>query len=222
MIANFVAAMAVFSIFGHTIASPLPGLPGLTYLKPPPLAEHQFSLEQRYDNPYVNNVFKDNILLNIAYLDGRVKSADQINWNELEKPFQYRFALKPGQTFSFHNDVLPKYDGKVAKTTNAHFNYQEGFKSDGYLTGDGVCHLASLIYWTAKDAGLDAEAPTSHDFAKINEIPKEYGVAIYDIPGQNDSNAKQNLYVTNSRPKAVEFVFDYKDNNLKVSVVEEG
>ncbi|MEX2028793.1 MAG: VanW family protein [Candidatus Curtissbacteria bacterium] len=205
------------SIFGHTLTSPLPGLA----MPKTPLAEHQFSLENRYDNAYVNDVFKDNILLNIAYLGGRVKSYDQINWDEVKKPFEYKFTLEPGQTFAYHDGVLDKYQGKVVKTTGAHFNAQEGFKSSGYLYGDGVCHLASLIYWTAKDAGLEVEAPTNHDFMKINEIPREYGVSIYAAPGQTDSEARQNLYVTNNRQNPVTFVFDHENNSLKLSAIEE-
>lgn len=228
MITTIVAVLATLSIFGHTIASPIPGhrrisplIPGLANPKTP-LAEHQFSMSQRYDNEFVNDVFRDNILLNIAYLDGRVKSKDQINWNEVNKPFEYKFTLEPGQTFAYHDGILNKYQGKVTKTTGAHFNAQEGFKSSGYLYGDGICHLASLLYWTAKDAGLEAEAPTNHDFAKINQIPREYGVSIYAVPNQSGSSAQQNLYITNNRQKAIEFVFDYKDNDLKVSAIEQG
>lgn len=215
MISSIVAIIATFSLFGHTIASPIPALQ-----RPEVLAQRQFSLENRYDNPYVNGVFKDNILLNVAYLAGKITSPDQINWNNIEKPFEYKFTLQPGKTFAYHNDVLAKYEGKVTQTTNAHFNAQEGFKSDGYLVGDGVCHLASLIYWAAKDAKLDAEALVNHDFAKINDVPKEYGVAIYNAPGAKDASARQNLYVTNNRQKPIEIKFAYAESNLKVSVYE--
>lgn len=71
----------------------------------------------------------------------------------------------------------------------------EGLISDGYLTGDCVCHLASLIYWAARDAGLTALAPTNHDFTTIPEVPKEYGVSIYFTPGAREANAqKKSLY----------------------------
>lgn len=212
---TLVAILAAFSLFGHTIISPVPALQ-----KPTVLSQRQFSLEDRYDNSYVNGVFKDNILLNIAYLAGKITSPNQIDWNNIEKPFEYKFTLQPGKTFAYHNDVLTKYEGKVTQTTNAHFNAQEGFKSDGYLVGDGVCHLASLIYWAAKDANLETEAPTNHDFAKINDVPKEYGVAIYNAPGAKDASAQENLYVTNNRQKPVEIKFAYAENTLKVSVYE--
>ena len=212
--------LSLFSAFGLiignqqalTIALPVP-----VKYEAKPLASHEMSLDQRYDVPSVNEVFKDNILLNLAYLKNEPVNPRAVNWNQVEKPFSYQFSLQPGQTFAFHNDVKPNYTN-VVKTTNAHFNWDEGFKSDGYLTGDGVCHLASLIYWTAKDAGLAAEAPTNHDFMKINQIPKQHGVAIYDAPGQTDANSNQNLYVTNNTPKTVNFVFNYDGHNLTTRI----
>lgn len=179
------------------------------------LASHEISLEKRY-----YPVQKENILLNLAYMDGRVTNRSQINWDEVRKPSFYEFKLEPDQTFAFHDDILPQYSGKVTKTTNAHFNFAEGFKSYGYLVGDGVCHLASLMYWTALDAGLKAEAPTNHDFMAIPEIDKKYGVSIYNNPYMWGANARQNLYITNNRDKTVEFKFEYNGDKLKVSVVE--
>lgn len=184
------------------------------------VVSHEISLENRYDNSYVNGIFKDNILLNMAYMRGVVKKADDIVWSTIEKPFTYKFTLFPNSTFTFHDDVLEKYKESVTVTSNAHFNFQEGFKSDGYLTGDGVCHLASLIYWAAKDAGLDVYAPTNHDFREIPEIDKKYGVSIYSFPGSTASNAMQNLYITNNKQNPVEFVFGYDGKSLKVSIYE--
>lgn len=185
------------------------------------LSEHQISLDDRYAEKSVNQVFKDNILLNLAYLEGKVPDPKNINWGEVEKPFHYEFKLDPNQTFAFQKDVLPQYQGKVSKTTDIHFNGLEGFKTDGYLFGDGVCHLASLLYWAAKDANLSALAPTNHDFMPIPEIPKEYGVAIYSSPGLTSTNEQENLYITNNKDKAITFKFDYSDNNLQVSVVQD-
>jgi len=154
-------------------------------------------------------------------MDGKVTGKNQINWNDIRKPFEYTLKLEPGQTFAFHDQIEDKYKGKVAKTTNAHFNSYEGFESDGYLVGDGVCHLASLVNWTAKDAQLDVEAPTNHDFAKINEVPKEYGVAIFNDPVSLNGGAMENLYITNNQNKPIDFKFTYDGSNLKVSVVKE-
>lgn len=185
------------------------------------IAIREFSLEQRYANSFVNSVFKDNILLVLKYSSGEKIDARSIDWKKVNEPFKHSFTLKPGETFAYHEDVLPKYEGKVAKTTNALFNYDQGFKSSGWLMGDGVCHLASLLYWVAKDAGLDAAAPVRHDFANIPQVPREFGVSIYNNPGKNAGDQAQNLYITNNKKKEVTFVFDYDGKNLKITVEEE-
>ncbi|MBI2404814.1 VanW family protein, partial [Candidatus Gottesmanbacteria bacterium] len=117
-------------------------------------------------------------------------------------------------------DVLPSYQDKTIKPTNAHFNAQDGFKFSGLYFGDGICHIASLIYWVALEAGLPAERPANHDFAVINEVPKEYGVSIYYMPGSPSANAQQNLYITNSRDADIQFVFDYDGQILRVRIVK--
>ncbi len=185
------------------------------------LASHQISLDKRaMPGSEMNQVMKDNILLNIAYLSGQVSSKEQINWEQARQPFQASFRLEPGQSFAFHDDLKAEYKGKVVKTTNAHFNGSEGFKADSYIMGDGVCHLASLIYWAAKDAQLEAVAPTNHDFMPIPEINRVYGVAIYNEPGNSGVSANQNLYITNNKAHPVEFKFDFNGTDLNVAVVE--
>lgn len=185
------------------------------------LSSHQISLENRYPVKEVSEVFKDNILLNLAYMDGRVKSKDNINWDEVKRPFKYEFKLEPNKTFAYHDDILPEYKDSLVKTTQAHFNAQEGFKTDGYLFGDGICHLASLIYWVALEAGLDAKAPTNHNFMEIPEISKEYGVSIFSNPFSKGSHTQQNLYITNNKLTPITFRFEYNGGKLKASVVEE-
>ena len=175
------------------------------------LAAHEFSLENRYDNEFVAGVFKDNILLTLRYLDNPALTKAEINWEEVEKPFHTEFTLEPGQEFAFHDKTLADYSKNVVKTANAHYNGAEGFKSDGYLIGDGVCHLASLMYWVAKDAGLTAYSPSNHNFAKINDVPKEYGVAILS------PNPLGHLYIINSLDQPVTFNFDFDGENLVVS-----
>lgn len=182
------------------------------------LAQKELSLGNRIGNNFVNDVFKKNILLNLAYLSNRVSNASDIKWDEITKPFSYEFLLNPNQTFAFHEDIAEKYQKTLAKTTNAHFNAREGFKTDGYLFGGGVCHLASLLNWAAKDAGLLVEAPTNHNFANIPDIPKEYGVSIYSSPLSKGSNTLQNLYITNNKNKPVAFKFEYYNDKVKVSV----
>lgn len=184
------------------------------------LAQKEMSLDNRYPDAFVNAVFKDNILLNMAYLNGRVNSSKDIKWDEIAKPFKYEFTLDPSKTFAFHDDIKETYKATLVKTTNAHFNFADGFKSDGYLFGDGVCHLASLLNWAAREAGLSVEAPTNHNFADIPDIPKEYGVSIYSMPNSKGSNQLQNLYITNNKPKPIAFRFEYQDNKIKVSIIE--
>lgn len=186
------------------------------------LASRQISLETRYAVKSVNDVMKKNILLNLAYLSGEVKSKADINWDELLKSKEYTLVLRPNETFAFHDSVLEEYKGTLVATTNAHFNSKEGFLSDGYLVGDGVCHFASIIYWAAKDAGLDALRTKSHSIAKIQEVPDEYGVSIYVDPSSG-YGARNNLYITNNKEHDVKFRFEYTEGGaLKVTVVQEG
>lgn len=191
-----------------------------TFATPQPemLASREMSLDNRYSVPSVNDVMKDNILLTIAYMRGIVKDPARVDWETVRKPFEYSFTLKTGETYAFQRDAISEFAGTITKTTDIHFAAQEGFKSDGYLFGDGVCHLASLIFWAAKDAGLNAVAPTNHDFANIPEIPREYGVAIYSMPGETATNANQNLYVKNdgSNPIVIKMIYDGHDLNVTV------
>jgi hypothetical protein len=151
-------------------------------------------------------------------MNNQVVRGSQINWDKVTSPATYSFELKPGQAFAFHDAILPQFQGSVVKTVNAHFNGQEGFKSDGYLFGDGVCHLASLMYWAAKDAGLSALAPTNHDFAQIPDIDKQYGVAIFSDGTKSTVGEMQNLYITNTKDKPVVFAFNYDGKNLNLEV----
>src|SRR3989344_6196087 len=212
MISDSIAKITVATIVTLSAQLTLP-------LKQHALASREISLENRYEVKSVSDVFKDNILLNLAYMRGTVSLGQNIQWDEVKKPFQYEFKLDSSKTFAFHDDVLDEYKDKVTQTTKAHFNSQEGFKTDGYLFGDGVCHLASLIYWVAKDAGLDANAPVNHDFMSIPEISREYGVSIYNHPNNKAKGQRQNLYITNNKEKAVTFKFEYDGVNLKVSVL---
>ena len=179
-----------------------------------PLAIHSMSLNDRYGNSFVNNVFKDNILLTLAYMSGNIQNKSQINWTAVEKPVRYDYVLRPGEVFAFHDDILASYKNKPLLTTKAHFSSDEGFLSDGYLVGDGVCHLASLINWTAIDAGLSTNAPTSHNFAVIPDIPAKYGVAIYSSPTQN-------LYIENTFNVPVVFKFNYENGVLNLAITKQ-
>ncbi len=184
------------------------------------IATHQFSMNNRYQVPSVNEVMKKNILLSIAYMTGQVSKKSDIDWTKVTSTFHYEKILNPGEVFAFHQNILKQYADKLAFTTNAHFNASDGFVSDGYLFGDGVCDLASLINWAALDAGLKTYVPTDHRaVAHIPDIPDDFGVSIYMNP-ENGVGTTNNLYVTNTKDKPVTFQFDFDGTNLKVSVTQ--
>lgn len=185
------------------------------------IGQQEMSLLNRYGiNPEGadNIAYRDNILLNLAYMSGKVHNAGEINWDAVRAPSSYAVTLQPGEVFAFHEDVLPEYEGKVVASTNAHFGAQEGFKSSGGLSGMGVCHFASIINWAARDAGLKVTAPTNHNFAIIPDIDPMYGTAIYYMTGTPSINMQQNLYVENTFDSPVKLVISYENNSLKVSV----
>jgi len=182
------------------------------------LAQVNYSLSNRYGNTYVNDVFTDNILLTLAYMGGKIKPGQNIPWDSVKKSGSNTLYLKPGETFAFHDNALSKYKKSVVATTNAHFTSSEGFKSDGWLVGDGVCHLASFMYALTKKAGLASEAPTNHDFARIPDVPRELGVSIYYTPNDLASSTLQNLYITNSLNKPIAFIFTHDKGNLNIKV----
>lgn len=184
------------------------------------LAQKNYLLSNRYAVSSVNDVFSDNILLTLAYLNGTVKQGEAVEWNNVRADGEFRFILQPGQTFAFHDTVLKEYENKVALTTNAHFNSTEGFESDGWLVGDGVCHLASFMNAVAREAGLTVKTPTDHSFADIPQVPRQLGVSIYYLPDDTASSSLQNLYITNNRDKTVVFIFDHKKDALDIRVVE--
>lgn len=185
------------------------------------LSDHEIKLDQRVEGGGpMSDTMADNILLNLAYLNHDQIDPENVNWAKVKANRTISFKLEPNQTFAFQEDVLPKYQGKVALTTNAHFSFNEGFKFDGYLVGDGVCHLASLMNWVAKDANLTVVAPTSHDFMPIPGIDKQYGTSIFYLPQNKDGNAKQNLYITNTLSHKVEFDFIVEGDKLEAKVEE--
>lgn len=184
------------------------------------ISVRQFSLEDRYGVKSVNEIMKKNILLNLAYLEGGVTQKGNIDWNKIAAPFHFTKTLDPGEVFAYHMNVKSEYDGKIAFTTNSHFNSSDGFLTDGYLYGDGVCHLASLINWAALDAGLKTDVPKDHrSVGPIPDVPAEYGVSIY-LNMASGAGANNNLYITNTKDHAVVFHFDYDGTNLTISVSE--
>lgn len=184
------------------------------------LGSASMSLDNRLEFKPANDIYKDNILLNLAYLSGEAKKGEIVNWDEVRKPFSMQFSLNPGERFAYHDSLLLEYSEGVVLTTNSRFNADEGYKYSDGLYGMGVCHLASLIHWAALNAGLESIAPSNHDFAVIREVPKEYGVAIYSSPNASVASARQNLYIKNTLDSKITFKFDYDGVNLKVSLLK--
>jgi len=164
------------------------------------LAEHILPLNDRIESPTANEIFKENILLNIQY-------------------FGQEINLEPGETFAFHDQLLPEYQSRAVKTGFTHFTSSEGFKAVGGLRGNGICHLASLMNWTAQKAGLEVFAPSRHDFFPINDIPKEYGTSIYYYPSGGWRTLNQNLYITNNFNHPVKFVFEVNGDLIKLKII---
>jgi len=187
---------------------------------PTHLAQQQFSLLNRNKNIFINGIFSDNILLTLAYMRGFIKTGQKIPWDQIREPFSYGFVLKPNESFAFHDVVLDTYKHNVVQTTQAHFIANEGFKSDGWLVGDGVCHLASFLKVVAQNAGLATYAPSHHNFAEIADVPKSDGVSIYFSPTSEKTSSTHNLYITNTLPKPVAFLFEYKNSILSISVTK--
>lgn len=184
------------------------------------LSTRSMSLNMRFGYELPENAYKDNILLNLAYIHGSVKNKSDINWDNLKQPKTIEVTLESGQIFAYHDIIDPKYEGQNIKTVHTNFGAGDGYKYSDGLYGMGVCHLASLIHWAALDAGLQSEAPTNHDFFAIPEVPKEYGVAIYASPDSKEASQKQNLYIKNTFEVPVTFKFDFDGVNLKVSVIK--
>lgn len=174
------------------------------------LAHKTMDLTTRYPNRWVNEIFSDNILLNLHYLKGGVdKLKDEkgkIDWEKVREPFEFSLVLKPDQTFAYHQNLLPEFKDKDVLAGQTRFWYDEGYKSDGYLVGDGVCHLASLFNWVAQEAGLEVLANVRHDFLPVPGVPREYGTSILYSPDGARGSANQNLYITNNLDQPVKFV----------------
>jgi len=126
------------------------------------------------------------------------------------------FTLEPDEVFAYHDNVLPEFKEDLVVTMNSRFYVEEGYKSLAGLGGNGVCHLASLINWTAQEADLEVTAKTNHNFAPIPGVPKEYGTSIrYAEVGHNSQN--QNLYIKNGFDEPV--TFEFEADNEKVTLV---
>ena len=216
MLGNLIAIITVALLTFKPVSAPT----GQLAINETILATREFSLDKRYAVASVNEVMKKNILLNLAYMEGTVAQKSDISWEAILAPATYVFSLAPGQTFAYHEDILPAYQDSLALTTKSVFGPGQGFVSDGYLYGDGVCHLASLINWAAQDAGLEVYVPKDHrSVGPINEVPDEYGVSIYINP-VSGVGERNNLYITNNRDTKVKFEFKYDGHELSLKVAQ--
>lgn len=207
------------------------------------IAERELNLTNRIPNSTSGNlVFADNILFNLHYIKGDVEELrvskeiaspaelarnddktingpQNINWEKTREPFEASFYLLPNEVFAFHENVLPEYKDLITVTSNSHFDFADGYKALNGLSGNGVCHLASLINWVAKEAGLESISFVSHDFSPVPGVPREYGASIYYSPTGTRNTEKQNLYIKNNFDESVKFEFkvDEKKVSLEIS-----
>lgn len=185
------------------------------------LARQTLSLKNRHTNQQINEVFAKNILLNLAYISGEVKNKEKLDWQKVTQAHEFSIVLHPNQVFGYHDHVLPEYEQKLIETPKTYFHAQDGYLSSGYLYGDGVCHLASLLNWTALSAGLETFVPKSHSIAKIPDIDDEYGVSIYVVESDKKSGVNNNLYITNTKQTPIEFKFIYNQERVAIEVYEQ-
>lgn len=194
------------------------------------LSSESLDLSTRYPDAWVNEVFSDNILLNLHYLKDDVENLKdekgKIDWEKVRAPFDFSMRLEPGQTFAYHRNLLPEFKDKNVIVGKSRFWYDEGYKSDGYLVGDGICHLASLFNWVAQDArlpdgqaGLLVKSMVNHDFLPVPEIPREYGTSILYAPDGSRNSANQNLYITNNFDFPVEFEISVDGRWVEIKIV---
>lgn len=181
------------------------------------LASQALDLDNRDKKEFVNQVFKDNILLALYYLKGE-EVKREVDWQKVKKPFSVEFVLQPAEAFAFHENILVEYKNGVVKTMGSRFLAKEGYRSSGWIIGDGVCHLASLINWVSFEAGLEVRAKVNHNFRSIPGIPREYGTSIrYSQSGHNSSN--QNLYIKNNFDFPLVFRFEVKKEKVELKII---
>lgn len=175
------------------------------------LAVQVLDLSERDEGQFINQVYKDNILLAFSFLTLQ-------EWNSSYTSGKTGFILQPGEVFCFHENISGEFKGKEVKTMGTKFQAQEGYRSSGWVYGDGVCHLASLIHWTAVEAGLEITARVKHNFRPIPGIPEKYWTSIrYCSSGCNSQS--QNLYVTNTHDFPVEFKFSIEGEKLELEII---
>ena len=204
----------IFGIVGAFSIFLTPGLGGeerILEKRVTVLVEQSLDLTTRAAATAINQGFSDNILLALHYLKNDVRSTE-IDWEEIRQPFEAFFVLGPGELFAFHDTLLPEFE-KADATMNTDYLSPGGYKTLLGLSGNGVCHLASLMNWAASKAGLEVLAKVKHDFAPIPEVPREHGTSIRTYDKQ------QNLYIKNSLEVPVTFVFSVNSQSVNLKIL---
>lgn len=213
------AIIGTAMLFATTVTTINPILPGQSLMTAQvrvvnsPLARESLDLKTRSPFPSVNEGFGDNILLSLHYLNGEKFSAGNVNWEEIRKPFKTSFVLNPEQTFAFHDLTLPQYQNP-AVTMNSKFSMKDGYKFVAGLPGSGVCHLATLMTWVAKEAGLEVTALANHDFAPVKGVERKYGTSIKSF------SPTQNLYIKNTTGAPLVFEFMASEDSVVFSILK--
>ncbi len=176
------------------------------------LSSRTLDLKTRLPNEYGASVFADNILLALQYLKNPIAAKAMVGkWDKIREPFTVEFTLKPGETFAFHETVLPEFKNPTV-VLKSKFYMDEGYKELGGLGGNGVCHLASLINWAAKTANLETTVLVNHDFYPVPGVPLENGTSIFS------SDPRQNLYIKNNQTDPITFKFEADEQKVKLEI----
>lgn len=190
-------------LLSQPVLTPVAGSAGQLVEKPV-LASGSLDLSNRHPVKSVNDGFKENILINVDYL---------------EKAGGGALVLQPGEVFAFHKNILPQFKGEKIITQESGFTLKDGYQSVSGLPGNGVCHLASLMNQVASEAGLEVTAEVNHDFAPVPGIKKKYGTSIYFLPDGGSNSQRQNLYIKNNKDYPVEFRFNLEGEKLVFSLL---
>jgi vancomycin resistance protein YoaR len=190
-----------FLALASSVLSPTPPplLSPLGETKEVVLAEYSLDLSERNSSPQINEIFVFNILHAVDY-------------------FPETVVLLPGEIFAFHPNVLPEFADQPLKTGWTKYTKSEGYQTALGLPGNGVCHLATLINWTAQEAGLEVTAKVDHNFAPVPGIPKEHGTSIRFMPDGGLNSQDQNLYVRNNFDFPVKFAFEIEEEEEDLSL----
>jgi len=211
-----IASALLFTTTFTSVNQILPGQPLIqarVLVVNSPLASQTLDLNTRSPFPSVNEGFSDNILLSLHYLNGEKFSAGKVNWEEIRKPLKISFVLNPDEVFAFHDTNLPQYQNPSV-TMNSKFSMKDGYKFVAGLPGSGVCHLATLMTWVGKEAGLEVTALVNHDFAPVKGVERQYGTSIKSF------SATQNLYIKNTTGVPLVFEFMASEDSVVFSILK--